>query len=216
MTGRPLAKRDLVVLTADKTMEYSIRSILQRHASLGVRPLDFLVRPYPGGFDPGCYLRSHDILRRFLTEFAHALVVFDHQGSGQESRDVKEVEREVEDRLRLSGWEDRAAVVVIVPQLEAWVWGPSRQVEEALGWLGQPVALREWLRVENLWPEADTKPPDPEAAVDATLRRLGRSRSASLYARLAQRVSLRRCEDRSFQRLVQILRSWFPAYRSPQ
>jgi hypothetical protein len=211
MSGPAVPGRDLIVLAADKSMDYALRGIIRRHASLGMRPVDFQVVSYASGFDPGCYLRSHDFLRIFLPDYSHALVVFDHRGSGQESRAAGEVEREVEDRLRRSGWGDRAGVVVIVPELEVWVWGRSREVDHTLGWRGQAMGLREWLERQGLWPEGNIKPPEPEVAFEAVLRRLKRPRSASIYAQLAERVSLRRCQDRSFLRLVQILRSWFPA-----
>lgn len=37
--------------------------------------------------------------------------------------------------------------------------------------------------------------------------------AASLYRRLAERVSVRRCTDRAFQELRSTLRRWFPPRR---
>lgn len=216
MTGRPPAKKDLVVLVADKDMEQALCQILARHQSLQIRPIDFKLIRYVSKRDPGCYGQSHNLLRTSQREFEHALVVFDHEGSGQEPRDVSEVEEDVADRLRRSGWGDKAAVVVIVPELEAWIWGRSRQVEQTLGWRDQPAALREWLQRQGLWPEQEVKPLDPKAAMETALRQLRRPWSSAIFAELASRVSFRHCRDRSFCRLVQILRSWFPPTESPK
>ncbi|NQT85103.1 hypothetical protein HQ563_18960 [bacterium] len=222
MTEPPVTKRDLVVLVADGNMEHALREILQRHRSLRIRHIDFNVIPHVGKADPGCYGQSHSFLRFYERHFEHALVIFDLHGSGVEYQKGKEiakaeeVEKEVADRLRQSGWGDRADAVVIVPELEAWVWGPSPQVDQTLGWRGQPVGLREWLRDKDLWPESHVKPPDPKAAMEATLRQLHQPRSSSIYAELAKKVGLRHCRDRSFCRLVQILRSWFPPSESPK
>jgi hypothetical protein len=137
-------------------------------------------------------------------------VIFDHEGSGQESRDVEEVEKEVGEHLRQSGWGDRAAAVVIAPELEAWVWSDSPQVDQVLGWRRRKIGLRDWLHGEGLWPAEQPKPPDPKLAMERTLYHLRRPRSSAIYGELAKKVSLQRCRDRSFCRLVRILRSWFP------
>lgn len=219
MSEQPVGKRDLVVLVADRHMEHAVSGILERHRSLAIRPIDFQVLGHVGKADPGCYGQSDNFLRRYQREFEHALVIFDLHGAGVEYREGKkvekaeEIEKEVADRLRRSGWGDRADAVVIVPELEAWVWGPSRQVDQTLGWRGQPIGLREWLQKQGLWPKGDVKPPDPKVAMQATLRQLGRPRSSAIYAQLAKKVGLRHCRDRSFCRLVEILRSWFPRSR---
>lgn len=204
-------KRDLIVLVSDRNMEHTLRQVFERHPSLKIRPIDFDIVVYVGKADPGCCAQSHNFLRLYERDFQHALVLFDHQGSGRECGSVEEVEKEVSERLRQSGWGERAATIVIVPELEAWVWGPSIQVERTLGWRNRPANLRQWLQDKGLWPEQSVKPPDPKRALETTLSELKRPRSSSIYAELASKVSLRDCRDRSFCRLVQILRSWFPA-----
>jgi hypothetical protein len=209
-------KKDLVVLVADGNAEHALKEILDRHLSLSIRPIQFEVIRDTARADPGCYGRSHEFLRPFLREFEHAIVVFDRQGSGQEARDAEELENEVTCRLRQNGWADRGAVVVIDPELEAWVWGPSREVDQTLGWYDRPARLREWLRDKGLWPAEQVKPPDPKLALETALGQLRRPRSSAIYGELAKSVSLAHCQDRSFQRLVEILRSWFPASPSSE
>jgi len=67
------------------------------------------------------------------------------------------------------GWrEDRFAVIVINPELEAWIWQDNVHVEKALGYTSPP-SLRLWLRDEGLWPDGLEKPPDPKEAVLRTM-----------------------------------------------
>ncbi|MDP2898514.1 MAG: hypothetical protein Q8Q12_18400 [bacterium] len=216
MSEPRVAKKDLIVLVADANMREAINQILARHESLAIRPIDFEVIHYIGRADPGCYQQSHNFLLSRLGEFEHALVVFDRKGSGQESRAVEEIEKEVQDRLRQHGWDDKAEVIVIDPELEAWVWGPSRQVGHTLGWRGRRKPLRAWLQEEGLWDERAVKPRDPKRALQRTLRELRIQRSSALYGELANRVGLRNCRDRSFCRLVDTLRNWFPPSQSSE
>lgn len=203
-------KKDVVVLVADANAEHALKEILDRHLSLSIHPVQYEVIRDTARADPGCYRRSHEFLRPFLSEFDHAIVIFDRQGSGQEARDAEDLEDETTCRLRQNGWADRAAVIVIDPELEAWVWGSSREIDRTLGWRDTVVPLREWLRGEKLWPAEQVKPPDPKLALERTLAQIGRPRSSAVYGQLAKRVSLTHCQDRSFRRLLRILRSWFP------
>ncbi len=108
-------RKDLVLLVADKDMEMSLRGLLSRHQSLGFRPVAFDLYVHPDR-DPGCFHKSHDFLRPFVTQYQRALVLLDHQGCGREREDRSALEEDVERRLSESGWEDRAAAVVIAPE----------------------------------------------------------------------------------------------------
>lgn len=201
--------KDLAVLIADKNMEGAIRGLLSRPRSLGLRDIscDLFVHP---DRDPGCLRRGHDFLRPFCHRYAHALIVFDREGSGQEAVERTALEQDVENRLSSSGWEDRAAAVVIDPELEIWVWTDSPHVEAALGWETRgPSSLREWLKQKGWLPEGTSKPTQPKRAVEEALRISRRPRSSAVYQQLAQRVSFDRCVDPSFLRLRQILTRWF-------
>jgi hypothetical protein len=138
------------------------------------------------------------------------LVVLDHEGSGQENLAPDEVATNLRDRLGRMGWDDRAEAVVIVPELEAWVWSESPVVDEVMGWRGSQPTLREWLRLSALLGPAEVKPRRPKEAMEAALRAKRVQRSSALYRTLAEKVSLGRCEDPSFLRLKEILLRWFP------
>jgi hypothetical protein len=127
---------DLVVLVADKNIEFAIKGILENHHKLGVRPLPEEQRKIlQAQQDAGCFRRCDDLLRPFSRDFNHALVLLDREGSGKEKLSREEMESDIEKRLGASGWEDeRAVAVVFDPELEIWVWSDSPQVDEVLNW----------------------------------------------------------------------------------
>jgi len=200
---------DLALLVADSMIEFAVRGVLGRRASLRIRPVTFSSWTHPER-DPGCRLRAHEFLRPFSSSFSHALVVFDRDGSGSdESREALELE--VGTRLAASGWNDRASVVVIAPELEAWVWSDSPAVPSILGWESQGADMRDWLTRAGFWPDGEVKPSEPKAALSAVLREVRQPHSASLFRELAEQVSLIRCADPAFAKLRSTLTAWFPA-----
>jgi hypothetical protein len=206
-SGPPL---DLVVLVADADQRTVFRSLLaQRAESLAVRLLRFEILQHPQR-DPGCVHRAAGLLQPYAGEPTRALVVFDHQGSGQERRDPAELAREVRGRLSERGWKDRVEVLAIAPELETWLWSDSPRVEEVLGWHGRKPSLRDWLAQSGLWPLDVLKPPSPKECLEKILRLTSLPRSAALYGKLAPAVGLAKCADPSFLRLEEILRAWFP------
>jgi hypothetical protein len=204
------APEDLVVLTADKNIHYGLRGLLARPQAIGVRPIgaDFLVHPRR---DPGCVGEGHDLLRPLAARYKHAVVVFDLDGSGREADGRVRLETEVQGRLAASGWDDRAEAVVIAPELEAWVFSPSPQVETCLGWRRARGPLRGWLEGQGAWAAGQAKPGQPREALERALRAVNRPRSSALYECLGRRVGVTRCEDAAFRKLLQTLRAWFPA-----
>jgi hypothetical protein len=191
-------------------MEAAVRGLVNRdpHAlQVSAFTLEtILVHPEK---DPGCRSNSTDLLRPYLQDVRHALVLFDRDGCGAENTPVNELEDQVEDDLRRNGWDDRARCIVIDPELEVWVWSESPEVGKALGWDRQQ-AVQHWLRDNGYWEEGAPKPDDPKKAMDDALKKLGEPRSASIFEDLAEVVSLRRCTDPAFQRFLETLREWFP------
>ena len=157
--------------------------------------------------DPGCYHEAHEFLRPFRESYRHALVAFDRAWEGAPAQDALDLERDVRQRLGGDGWAD---VVVIEPELEAWVWSDSPHVDECLGWRDRNPDLRSWLQQQALWTEGHAKPTDPKAAVARALRTVNLPRSSAIYGNLARRVSVERCADASFARVRARLGEWFP------
>jgi hypothetical protein len=204
--------KDLVVLAADKNTDYGLRGLLGRPASLGIRPIlastDTFVHPRR---DPGCLNEAHDFLRPMLRDYRHALVVFDRMGCGREALSQARLADAVRGRLSASGWENRAEVVVLDPEIEVWVFAASLQVERCLGWPTKRLRLRRWLEERGAWGEGKSKPYDPKAALEIALREIRRPRSSAIYRRLGERVGMQGCTDPGFGKFREVLREWFPA-----
>jgi hypothetical protein len=203
-------RKDLLVLTADKNAEYGIRGVLSRHQAIGIRSVEAVFHRHPEK-DSGVLCHSRDFLRPFATDYAHVLVIMDKEGCGQDRLGRTELENQLEDDLRASGWESRGAAIVLDPELEIWVWSESPHVDDVLGWRGRQPDLRSWLLSEGFVQNKNEKPARPKEALQAALREARKPRSSAIYEQLAQKVSLLRCQDGAFRKLAEVLRNWFPA-----
>ncbi len=200
---------DLAVLTADKNMKFALEGLLSRPQALAVRPISAVYYIHPES-DPGCLLHADAFLRPFAKRFAHAIVMFDREGCGQEETPRNELEKQVTTMLSRSGWADRATVIVIDPELENWVFSDSPEVDAALGWRGNDPPLRKWLENKTYLLAGQIKPARPKEAMEEALRYIRMPRSSSIYGRIARRVSVGRCTDDAFQKLKTTLQEWFP------
>ena len=201
--------KDLVILAADKDLEFSLRGLLGRPEALGIRAIDADIYLEPD-HDPACALRGVEFLRNFQDQYQCALLMFDHEGSGREAATRETIQGELNSALAVSGWGDRAQAVVLEPELEAWVWSDSPHVDNVAGWKDRDPKLRPWLVEQGWLNEGQTKPTRPKEAFEAALRAARKPRSASLYKKLADNVGVRRCTDASFGEFTTILREWFP------
>ncbi len=202
------AMLDLVALVPDKDMEFALSGLLPRHDALGIRPVSCEIIVH-WEHDPGCRLHCREMLQAKVRTHAHALVMFDRHGCGGDATPCDVLEREVEGRLAASGWQGRAGVVVIDPELETWVWSQSPHVARVLGWEGRVPSLADWLRARGYLAPGAVKPRDPKQAMEEALRVVRKPRSSALYRDLAECVSLARCTDRAFLRLKDVLSGWF-------
>jgi hypothetical protein len=204
-----LRQKDLLVLTADKNIEFAVRGVLSRSKSLDIMEITADFRVHPEN-DPGCLVRGHDFLKPFSNQYNHALILLDREGSGSEQECRETLEKIIEDKLSVSAWGDRAAAIVIDPELEMWIWSDSPHVASILGWDGRDPDLRSWLLSRNYLEEREVKPSRPKEALEDALRTARKPRSSSLYLQLAEKVSLDRCVDQSFVKLKNTLQKWFP------
>lgn len=199
--------KDLVVLVADADAEAAFRGLLERHAALGIREIDFEIFRHPER-DPGVRCHAVEFLRFMQRRYRYALAVFDHEGCGS-SQAPEELERDLETQLRKSGWEDRARVIVIAPELEWWVWGAARHLFGHLNLRVIPDELRKRLSSTGIWAAGTPKPQRPKEAFEELLYHCRRQRSAALFQHLAVRAGLSACTDRAFAKFVKTLREWF-------
>jgi hypothetical protein len=199
---------DLIVLAADKSMKLVVEKLLDRSIPLRIRPISSYVVTLTG--DATCYTRCDDFLRSFVGQYRHAMVMFDREGCGQEIEKNRTIlEREIEGRLARSGWDDRAAAIVLDPELEIWVWTESSHVDHVLGWEGKHPDLRAWLTREGWLQQGQLKPSRPKEAMKAAIRKSNKGWSSALHAELAGIASFRRCIDPAFSKFKSTLQTWF-------
>ena len=105
---------------------------------------------------------------------------------------------------------ERARAIVLSPELEVWVWSNSPHVDDVAGWKNRQPSLLSWMIDQGWLEEGEVKPGRPKEAFQAALREARIPRSASLYQRIAEKVSLRGCEDRAFLKFKDLLKDWFP------
>ncbi len=205
--------KDLVVLCACKDGEFAVRGLLSRHKAIGIRPIVFKILRYSSEKDNGCLNKADEFLRTMTNQYNYALVLFDKDGCGREARNRVELEGVVRGKLSRSGWNERADVIVIEPELEVWVWSDSPEVDECLGWRGKTPNVREWIKQNKnaFWPDDTPKPLRPKEAMQAAMKKAGKQRSSSIYQKLGEKVSVERCVDPAFLKLKSRLQEWFPA-----
>lgn len=197
--------RDLLVLVADKNMQFALRGALGRPEALGIRRLDFDFLVHPGR-DGGVRKSGAELLRLKRRDFIHALLILDHEGCG--TQDTAAALTATLDRCLAAAWGDAAKAIVIEPELDVWMWGSNSAMGSVLEWNREPT-LRQWLKARQFMFDSDDKPQRPKEALEAVLRELKIPRSSALYEALALKISLSRCTDSAFQVLRQTLTMWF-------
>ncbi len=203
--------KDLIVLTADPQMQRTVETLLDnRQRALGIAGISFDVQRHPHR-DSGCRTASEGILRPLRNEYRKAMTVFDFDGSGARNATASELEIELERQYEFAGWEKgRVAFIVIEPELEAWLFGTSySHLQRAVNW-SQSEPINEWLAARGYMTAGNAKPSNPKGAIEEILQLEKTPLSSDLFAGLARRVSLNRCQDRAFQKFCNTLRSWFP------
>jgi hypothetical protein len=202
--------KDLVLLVADADMEQAVRGLLARPADLGIRAgIAFDVFRHPRR-DPGVFHEASDFLRPLQGQYRRALVLLDREGSGRETWSPRQIEEDIQRRLDSAGWKDRSAVVVLDPELEAWVFSGSPHVIRVIADGDETL----YLRILRKYTLSDLgKPARPKEAMEEMLRQKRIPRSASLYGELARQVPvsvLSGCRDQAFRRFRRFLQDWFP------
>lgn len=199
--------KDLLLLVPDKNTQFALKGALARHEALGIRPIefDFLVH---SGRDGGVRSSGATLAALKRNQFKHLLMIFDHEGSGAESKPASELIHDLEKQLDRH-WGTNAHVIVIEPEVDVWMWGSDNVLSQLLKW-NDFTSIREWLQAKGYEMDGNDKPLRPKEALEEVLMRLKEPRSSSLYEKIAQRLSLPRCKDPAFVRMHKILQNWFP------
>jgi hypothetical protein len=196
--------RDLIALVADKKMEAGVSALMRRDANFRIRPITADVYRHPH-HDAGVLLEAADFLQVFRNSHQYAIVLFDREGCGRDTLEPAELQRLVQEKLDAGGWQGRSGVVVLDPELEAWVWSDSPHAAEVLG---LPYANYRKLMVDNT-PEGRIKPLRPKELMESAIRSASVPMSAALYSAMARSVGVERCTDPAFLQLRRLLAGWF-------
>jgi hypothetical protein len=200
------AVADLVVLAADKNMEFLLRAGFERPEALRIQPIDVRIQVHPFS-DGGVRTSGATVLSHLSRQYDHAIMILDFEGSGATGSAI-DLESKLDAQLARS-WQDRAKAIVIEPELESWVWGSDNALKQVLRW-HEETDIRKWLTENDFSFSDDGKPERPKEAFESVLRQLKRPRSSALYRRVGSSISLEKCTDTAFRRLGDQLRTWYP------
>ena len=210
--------RPLLFLVADKNMEFALRGFFERdgwYHRVGCARFDFEAKSdivvASGQNDPGIYSAGDVLLRPFAKKYAHVVVMVDEQWEG--SPGAQAIRERVDQHIKEAGWpQDAGLSLVLVPEVDVWLWSDSPHTPMALGWSSWQ-ALRSALRTSGWLTADEAKPSRPKQAAEWALKNAPkpRPRSSKLYARVTSSVSVARCKDNAVETLLQKLRTWFPA-----
>jgi hypothetical protein len=204
----PAAKRDIVFLVADNGIKQVLKGFLSRepHKRIGCGKFDIdpelEIRVEPTN-DPGVYVKAHELLQPYQHSHEHAVVILDDDWDG--SPRAHAIRESIGQRLA-AGWKE-FAVIVIEPELEAWLMDENEHLARIFRC---PDNYREILGAAGFWPEGAPKPPRPKEALDY-LRERHRARATNAeFGKLASAISVRHCQNAAFVQLREQLRVWFP------
>jgi hypothetical protein len=207
--------RDCIFLLADKNMQATFEGFLTRqafHQSLGCGTFSFDPRQdiavASGDNDPGLFTRGHEILRPYQRTHHHAVVVLDAQWEGSPGK--KAITTHLTTQIASTGWNtENFIVIVIVPELESWIWQQNDHVAKGLGF-ADCHALMADTDLQTAWPQGLSKPTSPKEILETLLQKKRIPRSSSIYKQITSQVSIRHCKDSAFKQLVHTLKTWFP------
>lgn len=205
------AKRDIVFLTPDQGIKQVLKGFLSRapHLRLGCGEFsidsdeEILVEPTR---DPGVYGKAHELLRPYVDSHHRAVVILDEAWDGSPHADA--IRQHIAERMA-EVWKE-FAVVVIVPELEAWLMNENEHLTRIFRC---PRNYRDILADAGFWPAGSAKPPRPKEALEYLCKRHGARAANAEYGKLAEVMSVRRCQDPAFLQLRDKLCEWFPTVR---
>ena len=192
-------------------MEQVIKGFLCRqqfHQSLGCAPFEF--DPHPNvdcivapNKDPGMFRDAARLLQVYEKSHARAVVVLDADWKG--SPGAPAIRKKLQENLS-PRWE-KFAVIVIEPELEAWILNDNSHVADTFRC---PKNYRKILEAAEWWPADKAKPPRPKEALEYLKKNHGARAVNADFGKLAAKMSVRNCQDPAFLQLRDQLRAWFP------
>jgi hypothetical protein len=204
----PEVQRDLIFLVADEGIKQVLKGFLGRepHRRLGCGTFsidpDLEIRVDPTR-DSGVHKNAHELLRPYQHSHRYAVVILDADWDGTPG--AVAIKKHISQRMA-ADWSE-FAVIVIEPELEAWLMNESPHLPK---FFRCPEDYRQILARAGFWPDGIAKPPRPKEALEY-LRQRHRARAYNAeFGKLAEVMSVRQCQDPAFIQLRDQLRTWFP------
>ena len=241
--------KPLLILAADNECVATLRGFFERkecHKSLGCGPIQRAgvgfdcekdIRVHPG-HDCGVWKDPQLVLFPERNNYEKALIILDEAWDGAPSAEdiVADIEKRAEEQGR---WQrDRFEVILIRPELEAWIWQRNVHVAEAFEFSGSDGELWELLTVQSLtldkrtkkhhfikldplndaaaWPKNEAKPKNPKGVVEAVSARCQSGPASGVFNEISAKVSVKNCVDGAFHKLRDALGRWFPEQKGAQ
>ncbi len=202
-----MQKKDLIILVADKNTQFLLDGLLPRLPKiLSTKEFTFDMKIHPLR-DAGVRAGSSDFLRPFITNYDYAIVLFDYEGSGDQTSQPQLVQK-MENELDINGWQNRNAVIIIEPEIENWIWVNSPHLAQETEWEDMPT-LDNWLIQKGFKNQNDIKPPRPKEAFEEALKEKQIPRSSAIYKNIAQKASFKGCIDLNFEKFKNTIQKWF-------
>ena len=214
--------RNLVIHSADNTMENGIKAFFQRSdwhdvmdcARFDIDPTndnDFY--RVPSHKDYMVWQNAAKNLGSHIGRFEHAVIILDEHfkpspGAGQ-------IYADIERDMVTAGWpRERFEVIVIRPMMEAWLWTDDKSLQAAFG-MGNFPTFRQQLVEEGLWTFGEWKP-NRDGMKEVTARAMAagwRLTKDILFTTVfseLQKEAVDHCIEPGFVLLRQTLQRWFP------
>jgi hypothetical protein len=208
--------RALVFVVADSDIQAMVTGFLQKERAdlrLGCAPFEFDAKldleRAAADKDSGLYMRGAQHVLRLRRTHAHVVVMLDADWEG--SPGATAIDQKLREDLRKCGCSnDDSEVIVLEPEIEAWMWVDKLEVAREFGFESSD-DLRSWLADAGFALGANQKPLRPKEALYAALRAKRKARSSATFAAVAAKVSLNTCQDPALLKLRATLQRWFPA-----
>lgn len=206
----------LVVVVADRAYEAVLNEVFARSHEADFGPVDPKIVPDPFHDSSG---KLTELLRPFLRDYDHALVLRDLAGSGVEAKGARILEENLEGQMRANGWLNKqCAAIVTEPEIEEWLRLPSprllKLLEERARKNRNTVSAFQRILDDLIQTHGGRdergKARQPKEVFEDLVRHYGIPPANALRGFLAKREPLDGCLSDSFNRLLQTLRSWFP------
>jgi hypothetical protein len=237
--------KPLLLLLADSECASTFRGFFGRekfHQSLGCGPIQLNnanfdpekdIRVHPA-HDPGVWKDPQTILFAERHIYEKCLVILDEawEGAPAPEKIIEDIEGLVETEAKWA--RDRFEVILIQPELEAWIWQRNPHVAEAFEFNGTDAQLWNFLAKQSLrldahkkkhrfiganadggsppvWPKTQRKPQNPKGLVEALAYHCHSGPASGMFNEISSKISVTGCVDPAFVKLRDTLREWFPA-----